>query len=383
MFFITVLLAILGLVGTDLFVPSLPQIAATYHVLPHVAQLTITLFLIGFASSQLFYGPLSDYFGRKPPLMIGVTIFVIGSLICIIAHSFEMLCTGRIIQGIGVGAGLSLARVIIRDSYTGTLLAVKTAQVGIFVSLTPPLAPLIGGFLQEYFGIKASFVFMFIYGLILLLLLFFKFPETILHKNKELNLKKVILQYIKFTQHHIFIRYALIAGLAFASIILYASVLPFIIQVQLKLSAAMNGIILLLSALGISCGSLLSSRVVKSISSKQLINAGLLLFVLGGILLLITELLFGTELMSLIPCIFLISMACGLIFPNAIVLCFSEIHVNIGIAGALYGTIQMCISTMINLILNTIPHQGQFMLGCFYFCIGAIGLLIVGCRRIA
>lgn len=377
MFYLTVLLAILGLVGTDIFVPSLPHIAVTYHQAPHVAQLAITSFLSGFAISQLFYGPFSDYVGRKPPLILGLIIFIIGSFICLFANSFWWLCTGRIIQGIGVGAGMSLARVILRDTYTGTLLAVRTAQVGMFVSLTPPLAPLIGGLLQEHFGSEASFIFMLSYGFILLFLLIFFFQETLVIKNKELKLKTVLFKYGQFLQNIHFMRYAFIAGLAFASIILYASVLPFIIQIQLKLSAAANGIFLLMSACGISIGSFFSSRLVKNISSRFLIKTGLVLFIAGGISLLVTEIFFGTHLMYLIPSIFLISMACGLIFPNAIVLCFSEIHKDIGIAGALYGTIQMFISMLINLILNSISHQGQLMLGFFYLSIGIVGFIVI------
>lgn len=115
---------------------------------------------MGFAFSQLFYGPISDSVGRKPPLIFGVIIFIVASIICVEASTFDWLCTGRIIQGIGVGAGLSLARAVLRDCYQGTLLAIRTAKLGVFVSLTPAIAPFFGGILQQRFGFHSSFVLM-------------------------------------------------------------------------------------------------------------------------------------------------------------------------------------------------------------------------------
>jgi MFS family permease len=104
MFPIIILLAIMGLVGTDLFVPSLPDIASVFHESQNHAQLIISLFLAGFAASQLFYGPISDYTGRKPPILFGTLIFIIATIICAEATHFDWLCFGRMIQGIGAGA---------------------------------------------------------------------------------------------------------------------------------------------------------------------------------------------------------------------------------------------------------------------------------------
>lgn len=382
MFFITVLLAIMGLIGTDIFVPSLPSIAQAFQQTPNYTQLTISLFLASFALSQLCYGPISDRVGRKPPLIFGVLIFIIGSAICIHAHSFTCLCIGRIIQGVGVGAGLSLARVILRDCYKDAALAVKTSQIAIFVSLTPALAPFLGGILQQQFGFHASFIFMLCYGLLLLLLLVCCFQETIQHKDNRLTLRSTLNNYGTLLKNTFFIRYAMIAGLAFASIILYANVMPFIIQNQLKLSAVANGSVILIAALGISSGAFISSKIVRRVTSAQLVNYGLMIFVLCGLLLLITEHVFGTSLMSLVPLLFLITMACGFIFPNALTLCFSAIDCNIGIAGAIYGSTQTFISMLINFLLNTIAHQGQSLLGVFYLVIGLSGLALYYYRRV-
>ncbi len=376
MFLITVLLAIMGLIGTDIFVPSLPTIAKMFHQTANHAQLTISLFLIGFSISQLFYGPISDRVGRKPPLYVGVFIFIIGSIICIFALSFSWLCLGRIIQGIGVGAGLSLARVILRDCYHGTLLAIKTAQVAIFVSLTPAIAPFTGGILQQQFGVHASFILMLGYGVVVLFLLTIFFKESNQLKNTELTIVATLSHYRKLLKNTFFIRYVIIAGLAFASIILYANIVPFIIQDQLKLSAFASGAVLLVAALGISFGSFISSRAVARLGSDRLVNIGLFSFAINGLLLFLTYKIFGTTLVCLVPLLFLITLACGFIFPNAIALCFSEINCNIGIAGAIYGAMQTFISMLVNLLLNTMTCQNQALLGLFYLAIGSCGLIL-------
>src|SRR3990167_7262764 len=289
MFIVIILSGILGLMCTDLFVPSLPSIAHAFHETQNHVQLTISLFLAGFTLSQLFYGPISDYLGRKLPLMTGVLLFIIGSTVCVFAASFDLLCVGRIIQGIGVGAGLSLARVILRDVYQGTQLAIKTARVGVFISLTPAIAPFIGGILQQRFGYHSCFTFMLCYGLLLLFLILFYFQETIQIKNKSFTVKHTITEYSNLLKNYFFMRYVFISGLAFAAIILYANVMPFIIQDELKLSAVKNGIIILLSAFGISFGSFISSLIVKKISSERLIYFGLQFFLVCGLLLCITD----------------------------------------------------------------------------------------------
>lgn len=376
MYITIVLLAIMGLISTDIFVPSLPSIAEAFHQSSNHTQLTISIFLAGFSFSQLFYGPISDAIGRKTPLIFGVLFFIIGSYICISTDSFTWLCIGRLIQGIGVGAGLSLSRVILRDCYVGTELAIKTAHVAIMVSLTPALAPVLGGFLQQHFGFHSCFYFMLSYGAMLLLLLIF-FKETLQEKNKQLNISTIFTQYKQLFCNHVFIKYTFISGIAFGSLIIYANVLPFIIQNELNMSAKENGLFMMIAALGISFASLCSSQLVKYIHPKQLISTGLIILFTAGLLLLITHYYVGTSLVAFIPLLFLVTMACGFIFPNAIAVSFSEVNCNIGVAGAVYGSTQIFISMLINFLLNTINHQDENLLGIFYLLIGLSGLILL------
>ncbi len=343
MFAITILLAVLGLIATDVFVPSLPAIGHAFVQPLNHAELTVSLFLVGFAISQLFYGPISDRYGRKPPLLFGVVLFMLGSLLCILANSFTWFCFGRILQGLAAGGGLSLARVVLRDCYAGTILAVRSSQIAIFVCLTPAIAPFLGGVLQSHYGFRSVFVFLFAYGLMLFILLMFIFKESIRQKEKSLSLTRTIKHYRELISNFHFMHYVVITGFGFSSVILYANILPFIIQEQLHLSATVNGEILLFAASGLTLASLISSRIVKRVSPRALLYIGLGLLTVSGMALLLTEMLFGTHLVILMICIFFITIACGFIFPNALALSFAAIHVNIGVAGAIYGFTQIFI----------------------------------------
>ncbi len=377
MFAIVMMMAILSLMATDLFVPSLPALGHAMNQPVNTIQLTVTLFLLGFAVSQLFYGAVSDRLGRRPPIIVGTSLFVIGSLVCLLAQDFNWLCIGRIIQGIGAGAGLSLSRVILRDSYQGTELAVKNSHLSIFFSISPAIAPCLGGFLQSWFGYRASFVFMFVYGVVLLFLVTFYLKESIQHKHHTLSFIEVVKTYGEFLTNFMFMRYVLNAGMAFGAIILYACIVPFIVQDQLHLTAVDSGYILLMSTLGLTVTALVASKLVHRFHCYLLSKVGLLMLISSGILLIITQLCFGTHLGIVVPLLFLASMSCGLLFPSSLTLAFAQIHTKIGIAGAVYGSIQITISVLINLVLNRITDQGQAVLGIFYVVMGLIGLALL------
>jgi predicted MFS family arabinose efflux permease len=377
MFLILVLLAVSGLMATDLFVPSLPSLALTFQQPMNHVQLTISLFLFGFAVSQLVYGPISDRVGRRMPVLVGVSLFLLGGLLCVFAPSFTWLCIGRILQGIGAGGGLSLTRVILRDLYSHTTLAIKSSQLGIFVCLAPAVAPCLGGILQAGFGYRGPFVFMVVYALVLLILLLTSFKESLQHKDTTLNLSNTLKHYGELLRNSLFMRYVTVAGLAFGAVILYANIIPFIVQNQLGLSAFQNGIILLGGALGLSLSAFIGSRVVERFGAHRLCIMGLLLLLISGAIFAGTGSLFQPHIFIIIPALFFTTLACGLLFPNALALAFSQVQVKIGIAGAVYGSTQIFITVILNFILNGMAHQTLLLLGGFYLIMACGGLILL------
>src|SRR5271155_3034161 len=162
-FGLTLLLAMLTALGPlsmDMYLPSLPDIAHVLAAPTARTQLTISSYLIGFAVGQVFYGPLSDRYGRRPVLLAALAIYIVGTGVCAAAQSIDPLLAARFLQGVGGAGSIVLARAIVRDLYAGVRAARELSLMGSISAFAPIVAPMIGGVLQIAFGWRASFVVM-------------------------------------------------------------------------------------------------------------------------------------------------------------------------------------------------------------------------------
>jgi len=159
-FALTALLAALSAIGpltTDMYLPSLPDIARNLNASTAQVQFTISAYLIGFALGQIFYGPVSDRHGRKPVLMFAMALYCVASLACALSTSIEMLIVARTFQALGGSGGIVLARAIVRDIYAGARAGRELSVIGSVMALAPVLAPIAGGLLHTGFGWRAVF----------------------------------------------------------------------------------------------------------------------------------------------------------------------------------------------------------------------------------
>ena len=159
-FALTILLAALSAIGpltTDMYLPSLPDIARLLNASTAQVQLTVSAYLLGFAFGQIFYGPLADRHGRKPVLLGAMALYCAASLACALSTSIEMLIAARALQALGGSGGIVLARAIVRDLYSGARAGRELSLIGAVMALAPVLAPLIGGVLQTGFGWRSVF----------------------------------------------------------------------------------------------------------------------------------------------------------------------------------------------------------------------------------
>ena len=178
---VTVLLTALvgfGAISTDLYLPSLPAIGESFGSTTAEVQLTLSVFLVGFAVSQIVYGPLSDRFGRRPVLIGGVAIYLLATLACLAAGSIGLLIGARFVQAVGACAGVVLGRAIVRDIYGREGAAKMLSYMGVAMALAPALGPILGGILQVLFGWRANFLVLAIFGGVCLLGVLLVLPET-------------------------------------------------------------------------------------------------------------------------------------------------------------------------------------------------------------
>jgi len=184
-FFILVILMLgsIGFVATDLYLPSLSSIVKDFSTTKAYVQLTLSFYLLFFGVSQFFYGPLSDKVGRKKIVLYGLSLTIVGSIVCVFSPNVGVLIVGRSIEGFGVGAGATMMRAILRDLYVGDELAKKGSYIATGTGVFMAGAPIIGGYIQDFFGWRFNFVFIVLYTLMGILIVSKFLPETI----KELN----------------------------------------------------------------------------------------------------------------------------------------------------------------------------------------------------
>src|SRR6202140_2477066 len=177
-FLLLVALTACGTMGMHVIIPALPATARALDMSISTTQLTITLYLIGLAVGQLFYGPVSDKFGRRPVLLLGLTLFTLASVVTACAPNAGVLIGSRILQSIGGCPGLGLGRAAVRDGASPDKAAGQLAMLTLVMAVVPALAPAVGGFLTAYIHWRASYVLLAAMGGLTLLVAFLILPET-------------------------------------------------------------------------------------------------------------------------------------------------------------------------------------------------------------
>jgi DHA1 family bicyclomycin/chloramphenicol resistance-like MFS transporter len=281
--FIILLAAVsaLGPLSMQIFVPSLPWIQKYFQVSTGEAQLALSLSLISTAVSTLVYGPLSDRFGRRPALLVGFGIFLIGTLMCIFAPTIGTLIAGRIVQAAGGAAGLVLARAIIRDMCSALDAARTIATVFMVMVCAPMVAPAIGGILQDLFDWRATFVFAGGVSLILLVMIKQRLQETNRNPVMFTGVWQMIRVFGVLLGSPAFSGYAF--HTAFSSVIFFTfvSAAPYVMANVMARPAMEYGLYFILISAGFMFGNFLTTRLCAALGINRMILIGTLVSVIG------------------------------------------------------------------------------------------------------
>lgn len=237
-----VLVAVSGSLGIDIHLASLPHIMGYLHTDKQHMQQSISIFLLGMGASLLVYGPLSDKLGRKPVIAIGLIIASISSFAAVSSTTIFFFLSMHLLQGIGAGVCWGLGRTIVADVLSLEQLAIVGSYITLFISLSPMTAPLIGAYMQHYFGWQSNFILLGTLILVALLIYLFLCPETNKHKNpKAFSLSGIWKNYKSLVKHPLFLGCTLIAGFSMGATMAYATTSSFILQKQFLLSAVAFG----------------------------------------------------------------------------------------------------------------------------------------------
>lgn len=232
--FIICLFGLMSQFATDSFTPSLPHIAEYFHAAAKDIKLTVGVYFFGMTCSMLGFGYLSDKYGRKPALLAGYLIFCVASILCMIAESETQLLFFRFLQGIGMGSSFVFFRAIMKDVFSDSQsLAKASLVITSIVSLTPPLAPITGGIIQETIGWRGNFTLHSIMAIIITVLII-KYLHLKAIPKRNYN---VLDSYKRILTHKVFVLNAICSGLALSLVFVFATLSPFFFQIKLGFSA--------------------------------------------------------------------------------------------------------------------------------------------------
>lgn len=363
-----------GQVGVSIYLPSLPLISQDLGVSSSDIQLLVTLFLVGFGGSQLFYGPLSDALGRRPIFILGQGIYLLGTVLCFaMTDNFTALVFGRLLQGLGAGSASVLGRSVLRDSYSGHHLTKAMSYISITASILPILAPVIGGWIAWHFSWQWVFGFVLIYLTTILTIGYFILPETLPYKPQKFSFVQTLRDYGSLFSNAQVISSASLNWVSYLSSLVSVSLLPFLLQDGLGLTAAEYGQVMIIPSAGLLIGSFILNSLNKRCSVIQLMGIALGIMAVSGLSLV----MFDTSLFSLVFGFTLLAVAQGISFPLSINLLLSPHTKKVGTISALSGSVQMCLAGVLGgyLVKNWVIDQNS--LGLFYLLITVIMFFVL------
>jgi DHA1 family bicyclomycin/chloramphenicol resistance-like MFS transporter len=357
------MLSTFGPLSLDLYLPALPALAGELETSTSAAQLTITACLIGLAVGQLVAGPLSDRYGRRPPLIVGLVAYALASLACAFAWTVSVLVVFRLVQGLAGAAGLVIARAVARDLYAGRRLAIFFSRLVLISGLAPVVAPVLGGQLNRVMSWRGIFGVLAGFGLVLLLAGLLGVRETLPPDRRVRGgLGSTLRGFGGLLGDRFFVGVALASGLAAASMFAYIAGATFVLQRIYGLSPQGFSLAFGVNSLGIMAAAQISARLIKRWSPVRLLAGGLIVNLVGALCLVGTVLL-GLGLPFLLGSLFVMVSAIGLILPNGTALAMSGHADQAGTASALLGLLQYVIGAVVAPLVGVAGQRTAVPLG--------------------
>ena len=330
-------LSAFGPLSIDLYLPALPKLTTDFGATAWQGQLTLTACILGLAAGQLVFGPLTDRLGRRMPLLAGLVAYCAASLACAAAGSIWVLVSLRFVQGVAGGVGIVVGRSVVRDIASGDAAARLFSILMVVIGVVPVLAPVLGGQLLRTMSWRGLFVVLAAVDALILAATALWLRETLPPSRRRTGRET---GFGELLHDRLFVAYALVLALGFASLFSYIAGSSFVLQDIYGISPQLYGVIFGVNALGIIASSQIGRSVVGRVGAERLLLTGvgaqavagsvLLAFVAGG----------GVGLRGILPCFFVTVASIGLVIPNATALAMTDYPHLAGSASALIGASQ-------------------------------------------
>lgn len=341
----------LGPLSTDMYLPALPEMVMVFGTSLSKVQLTISAYLLGFSIFHLACGPLSDRFGRKPLLLLGMLIFCLASIGCALAGNIEQLIFWRFIQGVGACTGPTLGRAMVRDIYGPVKAAKALATMAAIMALAPAIAPIIGGWMLTFLAWPSIFWFLFAYALLAILCLGLLLPES-LPERQSLRPARILANYLVLLKHQQYCLQVLGAGSIYAGAFAFVSGSSFVLIDFMAVAPSQFGFWFAFNVFGYIAGNVFVARYGSRYTRNQLVLVGAALALLSGLLMT------GLSLAGIYhPLMIVLPMAAytggvGIAVPNALAQALAPFAHMAGTASALLGFVQMALASIAGLVVG-------------------------------
>lgn len=377
-FALTALLAALSAVGpltTDMYLPSLPDIARQLDASTAQVQLTISAYLIGFAVGQILYGPISDRHGRKPVLLGGIALYCVASLACALSNSIEMLIVARAFQALGGSGGIVLTRAIVRDIYSGAHAGRELSLIGSVMALAPVLAPILGGLIQTGFGWRATFLTLVAAGLAGSAIVWSLLPETLSTRAAEpVSIASVLRSYRVIARNRAYLAYLAITSASYAGLFAWISGSAFVLQDLYGLAPFDFGVAFALGSIGYMTGSAFAARLVVRVGLDGVLGLGGCACAAGGLAMVAAVALGLTSSISLVLPVAVYLAGLGMVLPQGIAGAMTPFPERAGAASSLFGFMQQGAAAVCGAMVGWFLGQSAWPL--------AIGVAAMGCATL-
>jgi DHA1 family bicyclomycin/chloramphenicol resistance-like MFS transporter len=345
----------LGPLTIDMYLPALPTITADLQASAAAVQLTLTGTLAGLAVGQLLVGPLSDAWGRRRPLLAGVAVHILASLLCVVAPNLAVLGGLRVLQGLGAAAAAVVAMAIVRDLFVGLAAAKLFSRLMLVMGAAPILAPTLGGIVLGWTDWRGVFVVLTGFGGAILAVAVVALPETLpAQRRRGDGVVGTLRTYGNLLIDRTFVGLILVAGLAMAAMFAYVAGSSFVFQQQYGMSQQQFGFTFGAGAVGLITATQLNVRLLRRWSPSQIMVSALAVGAVSGTVLLILAATGLGGLPGVLLPLWLVLAAAGLALPNAPALALSRHGDAAGTAAALLGAVQFGVGALSAPLVGTL-----------------------------
>ncbi|PKY11071.1 hypothetical protein B1757_06135 [Acidithiobacillus marinus] len=372
--FILGMLSAFGPMSIDMYLPSLPTLTRFFSTSHLTVQLTLASFFVGISLGQLFFGTLSDRFGRKGPLLLGLMLYVLSSAGCALAPSIGMLVALRFVQGLGACAGIVISRAVVRDLFPPREAPHIFAAMILVMGLAPIVAPLVGGYLLVCLGWQSIFWLLTVFGIGILCLVYLGLTEShVPTAEHSLEIKTVLRRYHALLLDKRFMAFSLVYAMCYGGMFAYIAGSPFVFIDLYRVPASSFGWIFGANALGLVLMAQFNRILHRRYTAEGILQTIVSVQGLAALLLLVSALNSGISMIAIILPLFVYVAGIGLVGPNVTALAMASQSRHAGSASALLGAMQFTAASFSAIVIGSLTIHSAL----------ALGITIFGCASIA